>query len=171
MNDAAVLLTCFTSSLSSEHESNGVFTMFDWQNGLNMDGKYDYQKCTGLKVKPRQGDGLLFYSVFPNGTIDPVSVPVPISVAWYGDFSLNAVWIIDVYCWTTSQPEGAYALFEHGASRFMINPLSYATHHIDIDMIVRIPVLKLYYIKWKIQIDIAFGQDHLYPKFHNGPVI
>lgn len=52
--------------------------MFDWQNGLNMDGSYDYQRCVGLKVKPRQGDGLLFYSVFPNGTIDPVSVPVPI---------------------------------------------------------------------------------------------
>lgn len=52
--------------------------MFDWQNGSNMDGTYNYQACVGLKVKPRQGDGLLFYSVFPNGTIDPVSVPVPI---------------------------------------------------------------------------------------------
>lgn len=35
---------------------------------------YDYRKCIGLKVKPRQGDGLLFYSVFPNGTIDRVMV-------------------------------------------------------------------------------------------------
>ncbi|KAG7034307.1 putative prolyl 4-hydroxylase 9 [Cucurbita argyrosperma subsp. argyrosperma] len=60
---------------------DGGETMFPFENGLNMDGRYDYQKCTGLKVKPRQGDGLLFYSVFPNGTIDPVSVPVPISVA------------------------------------------------------------------------------------------
>lgn len=43
------------------------------QNGLNMDASYDFQDCTGLKVKPRKGDGLLFYSLFPNGTIDPVS--------------------------------------------------------------------------------------------------
>lgn len=33
---------------------------------------YDYKKCIGLKVMPRQGDGLLFYSVLPNGTIDQV---------------------------------------------------------------------------------------------------
>lgn len=44
------------------------------QNGLNMNTGYDYKKCMGLKVKPRQGDGLLFYSVFPNGTIDQVIV-------------------------------------------------------------------------------------------------
>jgi hypothetical protein len=43
------------------------------QNGLNMDASYDFQDCTGLKVKPRKGDGLLFYSLFPNATIDPVS--------------------------------------------------------------------------------------------------
>ncbi|XP_022950497.1 probable prolyl 4-hydroxylase 9 [Cucurbita moschata] len=53
---------------------DGGETMFPFENGLNMDGRYDYQKCTGLKVKPRQGDGLLFYSVFPNGTIDPTSL-------------------------------------------------------------------------------------------------
>lgn len=35
---------------------------------------YDYKKCIGLKVMPRQGDGLLFYSVLPNGTIDQVSL-------------------------------------------------------------------------------------------------
>lgn len=35
---------------------------------------FDYKKCTGLKVKPRKGDGLLFYSVFPNGTIDQVNI-------------------------------------------------------------------------------------------------
>ncbi|KAG6594996.1 putative prolyl 4-hydroxylase 9 [Cucurbita argyrosperma subsp. argyrosperma] len=52
----------------------GGETMFPFQNGLNMDGTYKYQKCIGLKVKPRQGDGLLFYSVFPNGTIDPTSL-------------------------------------------------------------------------------------------------
>lgn len=38
-----------------------------------MDIAYDYEKCIGLKVKPRKGDGLLFYSLFTNGTIDPVS--------------------------------------------------------------------------------------------------
>lgn len=44
------------------------------QNGLNMDTTYDFKACLGLTVKPRQGDGLLFYSVFPNGTIDQVKV-------------------------------------------------------------------------------------------------
>ena len=45
----------------------------DMQNGLNMDGSYDFEHCVGLKVKPRKGDGLLFYTMFPNVTIDPVS--------------------------------------------------------------------------------------------------
>jgi hypothetical protein len=44
------------------------------QNGLNMDGSYGYEDCIGLRVKPRQGDGLLFYSLLPNGTIDQVSI-------------------------------------------------------------------------------------------------
>lgn len=43
------------------------------QNGANMGTGYDYKTCIGLKVKPRKGDGLLFYSVFPNGTIDQVN--------------------------------------------------------------------------------------------------
>lgn len=51
----------------------GGETMFPYENGSNMDD-YDFRKCTGLKVKPRQGDGLLFYSLFPNGTIDPTSL-------------------------------------------------------------------------------------------------
>ena len=38
-----------------------------------MDGSYNYEDCIGLRVRPRQGDGLLFYSLFNNGTIDPVS--------------------------------------------------------------------------------------------------
>lgn len=42
------------------------------QNGQNMDIGYDYKECIGLKVKPQRGDGLLFYSIFPNGTIDLV---------------------------------------------------------------------------------------------------
>uniref|UniRef100_A0A2N9J7Z6 Prolyl 4-hydroxylase alpha subunit Fe(2+) 2OG dioxygenase domain-containing protein n=1 Tax=Fagus sylvatica TaxID=28930 RepID=A0A2N9J7Z6_FAGSY len=48
--------------------------MFPFENGLNMGMGYDYKKCIGLKVKPRRGDGLLFYSVFPNGTIDRTSL-------------------------------------------------------------------------------------------------
>lgn len=42
------------------------------QNSENMDIGYDYEKCIGLKVKPRKGDGLLFYSLMVNGTIDRV---------------------------------------------------------------------------------------------------
>ncbi|KAG4933401.1 hypothetical protein JHK87_047403 [Glycine soja] len=52
----------------------GGETMFPFENGLNMDGNYGYEDCVGLKVKPRQGDGLLFYSLLTNGTIDPVSL-------------------------------------------------------------------------------------------------
>lgn len=48
---------------------------------MNADGSYDYQKCIGLKVKPRQGDGLLFYSLLPNGTIDPVGIPLFIFIS------------------------------------------------------------------------------------------
>lgn len=44
----------------------------DLQNSENMDIGYDYEKCIGLKVKPRKGDGLLFYSLMVNGTIDRV---------------------------------------------------------------------------------------------------
>lgn len=47
-------------------------TVLDSQNESNMNVGYDYEQCIGLKVKPRQGDGLLFYSLFVNGTIDPV---------------------------------------------------------------------------------------------------
>lgn len=43
------------------------------QNGFNMDGSYDFKDCIGLKVKARKGDGLLFYSMTPNLTIDAVS--------------------------------------------------------------------------------------------------
>ncbi|XP_050363905.1 probable prolyl 4-hydroxylase 9 isoform X2 [Argentina anserina] len=57
----------------SDVEEGGE-TMFPFENGSNMDIGYDYKKCIGLKVKPRQGDGLLFYSVLPNGTIDQTSL-------------------------------------------------------------------------------------------------
>ncbi|KAK4563341.1 hypothetical protein RGQ29_005735 [Quercus rubra] len=52
----------------------GGETMFPFENNSNKGTGYDYKKCIGLKVKPRQGDGLLFYSVFPNGTIDGTSL-------------------------------------------------------------------------------------------------
>ncbi|KAJ4883065.1 putative prolyl 4-hydroxylase 9 [Raphanus sativus] len=57
----------------SDVEEGGE-TMFPFENGANMGAGYDYKQCIGLKVKPRKGDGLLFYSVFPNGTIDQTSL-------------------------------------------------------------------------------------------------
>ncbi|KAI8534914.1 hypothetical protein RHMOL_Rhmol10G0133500 [Rhododendron molle] len=57
----------------SDVEEGGE-TMFPFENGLPSDLNYDYQKCVGLKIKPRRGDGLLFYSLFPNGSIDVTSL-------------------------------------------------------------------------------------------------
>lgn len=57
----------------SDVEEGGE-TMFPFENGAKIGMGFDYRKCTGLKVKPRKGDGLLFYSVFPNGTIDQLSL-------------------------------------------------------------------------------------------------
>ncbi|XP_051140568.1 probable prolyl 4-hydroxylase 9 [Andrographis paniculata] len=56
----------------SDVEEGGE-TVFPFENG-NINPKYDFRQCTGLKVKPRRGDGLLFYSLFPNGTLDPTSL-------------------------------------------------------------------------------------------------
>nr|XP_043616920.1 probable prolyl 4-hydroxylase 9 isoform X2 [Erigeron canadensis] len=57
----------------SDVEEGGE-TMFPFENGENTASNYDFKKCIGLKVKPRKGDGLLFYSLYPNGTIDPTSL-------------------------------------------------------------------------------------------------
>ncbi|KAK6136921.1 hypothetical protein DH2020_029327 [Rehmannia glutinosa] len=57
----------------SDVEEGGE-TMFPFENGSNMNIGYDYKSCIGLKVRPRRGDGLLFYSLFPNGTIDKTSL-------------------------------------------------------------------------------------------------
>ncbi|CAN6482118.1 unnamed protein product [Victoria cruziana] len=51
----------------------GGETMFPFEDE-KIDAAYDYKRCTGLKVKPKQGDALLFYSLFPNGTIDVTSL-------------------------------------------------------------------------------------------------
>ncbi|KAH8519746.1 hypothetical protein H0E87_001253 [Populus deltoides] len=63
----------FLLYLSSVEE--GGETMFPFENGSTVSSGFEYKQCVGLKVKPRQGDGLLFYSLFPNGTIDRVIVP------------------------------------------------------------------------------------------------
>ncbi|CAL5366783.1 unnamed protein product [Camellia sinensis] len=77
-------IASFLLYLSSVEE--GGETMFPFENGLNLDANYDYRKCVGLKVKPRRGDGLLFYSLFPNGTIDSASIhgscPVNLGEKW-----------------------------------------------------------------------------------------
>jgi len=57
----------------SDVEEGGE-TMFPFENSQNIGTGYDYKKCIGLKVKPRQGDALLFYSTFINGTIDTTSL-------------------------------------------------------------------------------------------------
>ncbi|KAM7251298.1 hypothetical protein ACFE04_023181 [Oxalis oulophora] len=56
----------------SDVEEGGE-TMFPFEND-ERPPNYDYKTCVGLKVKPRRGDGLLFYSLFQNGTIDKLSV-------------------------------------------------------------------------------------------------
>ena len=45
-----------------------------------MNINYDYKQCIGLKVKPRRGDALLFYSMFNNGTFDKVK-PIKKSIS------------------------------------------------------------------------------------------
>nr|GMD49728.1 probable prolyl 4-hydroxylase 9 [Ipomoea batatas]GMD55228.1 probable prolyl 4-hydroxylase 9 [Ipomoea batatas]GMD56780.1 probable prolyl 4-hydroxylase 9 [Ipomoea batatas] len=57
------------SFLPSLKSGNSLYMQY----GQNMDGNYDFRRCEGLKVKPRKGDGLLFYSLLLNGTIDAVS--------------------------------------------------------------------------------------------------
>ncbi|XP_021751435.1 probable prolyl 4-hydroxylase 9 [Chenopodium quinoa] len=56
----------------SDVEEGGE-TMFPYEND-NLDFNYDFKDCIGLKVKPHRGDGILFYSLFINGTIDPTSL-------------------------------------------------------------------------------------------------
>ncbi|VVB08783.1 unnamed protein product [Arabis nemorensis] len=67
-------LVSFLLYLSSVEEGGETMFPFEVQNGKDMNGSYGYQKCIGLKVKPRQGDAIFFYNLFPNGTIDQASV-------------------------------------------------------------------------------------------------
>ncbi|KAG6507688.1 probable prolyl 4-hydroxylase 9 [Zingiber officinale] len=57
----------------SDVEEGGE-TAFPFENGSNMDIGYDYEECIGLKIKPNRGDGILFFSMFLNQTIDPTSL-------------------------------------------------------------------------------------------------
>lgn len=57
----------------SDVEEGGE-TMFPFENFQNMNTGYNYKDCIGLKVKPRQGDALLFYSIHPNGTFDKTAL-------------------------------------------------------------------------------------------------
>ncbi|BBN11699.1 prolyl 4-hydroxylase [Marchantia polymorpha subsp. ruderalis] len=69
----------------SDVEEGGE-TMFPFENYQNMNMGYDYKQCIGLRVKPKQGDALLFYSMFPNGTFDAAalhgSCPVVAGEKW-----------------------------------------------------------------------------------------
>ncbi|ESQ46232.1 hypothetical protein EUTSA_v10000619mg [Eutrema salsugineum] len=65
-------LASFLLYLSTVEE--GGETMFPFESWRNMEGNYDYKKCVGLTIKPRQGDAIFFYNLLPNGTIDPISL-------------------------------------------------------------------------------------------------
>uniref|UniRef100_A0A7N0TNJ0 procollagen-proline 4-dioxygenase n=1 Tax=Kalanchoe fedtschenkoi TaxID=63787 RepID=A0A7N0TNJ0_KALFE len=76
----------------------GGETMFPYENGANMGKGYNYKDCIGLKVEPRRGDGLLFYSLLPNGTIDMTSLhgscPVIKGEKWVATKWLrNTTWV------------------------------------------------------------------------------
>mgnify|MGYP007059645573 CR=1 FL=1 len=67
------------------------------QNYQNMNINYDYKQCIGLKVKPRRGDALLFYSMFNNGTFDRVkSIKKSISI-WHMCQKHYFSWKVSLY--------------------------------------------------------------------------
>ncbi|KAJ4826653.1 putative prolyl 4-hydroxylase 9 [Turnera subulata] len=57
----------------SDVEEGGE-TTFPYEDGFDYVRGHDSRPCNGFKIRPRQGDGLLFYSLFPNNTIDPTSL-------------------------------------------------------------------------------------------------
>lgn len=55
---------------------------FQGMNGMTNQEGFDFKTCDrGLKVKPKAGDGLLFYSLHANGTFDKVSVVIVLHAA------------------------------------------------------------------------------------------
>ncbi|KAL3685679.1 hypothetical protein R1sor_003701 [Riccia sorocarpa] len=77
----------------SDVEEGGE-TMFPFENYQNMNIGYDYKQCMGLRVKPKQGDALLFYSMFPNGTFDAAALHGSCPVA-SGEKWVATKWIRD----------------------------------------------------------------------------
>lgn len=73
----------YVHNLSDVEE--GGETTFPFENGSNTDIGYDYEKRIGLKIKTNRGDGLLFFSMFLNQTIDPASVKLRIRIVLFRD--------------------------------------------------------------------------------------
>ncbi|KAL4434033.1 hypothetical protein ABPG75_000474 [Micractinium tetrahymenae] len=61
--------------LADVEDGGETVFLLEGRNGLERLATIDYKACdTGIKVKPRQGDALLFWSVSPNGTVDKHSL-------------------------------------------------------------------------------------------------
>lgn len=65
----------FLLYLTTPDEGGETVFPLEGQNGLNRLRGIDFTSCeAGLKVKPRKGDALLFWSVHPNNTFDRSSL-------------------------------------------------------------------------------------------------
>ena len=65
----------FLLYLTTPDEGGETVFPLEGENGLNRLRGIDYTSCeVGLKVKPRKGDALLFWSVHPNNTFDRSSL-------------------------------------------------------------------------------------------------
>ena len=68
-------IASFLLYLTTPDEGGETVFPLEGPNGLNRLRGIDYAKCDiGLKVKPRKGDALLFWSVYPNMTFDRASL-------------------------------------------------------------------------------------------------